>query len=209
MQRMQTSTRQPQPRVVELRRYTLHPGRRDDLVRLFEREFVETQQALGLQVLATFIDPARPDTFVWLRGFASMAERLQGLQAFYGGPVWQRHRDEANATMIDSDDVLLLRPITPWPLIQAASPSGHWHLLVCALREPADDALRAALRGLPGIWLDSEPSENDFPRLPVRSGSWLLGLAPTPPGLPPALQACLYQPAERLALTPTPRSHLR
>jgi len=103
-------------RVVELRRYTLHPGRRDDLIELFEREFVETQEAVGLQVLATFIDPARPDTFVWLRGFAGMAERLQGLQAFYGGPVWQRHRDAANATMIDSDDVLLLRPITPWRL---------------------------------------------------------------------------------------------
>ena len=196
-------------RVVELRRYTLHPGRRDELVRLFEREFIEPQEALGLQVLATFIDSARPDSFVWLRGFASMAERLQGLQAFYGGPVWQRHRDEANATMIDSDDVLLLRPITPWPPIQAASPDGHWHLLVCALREPADDALRATLRSQGGLWLDSEPSENDFPRLPVRSGPWVLGLAPTPPELPSDLRARLARPAERLSLIPTARSRLR
>jgi NIPSNAP len=205
---MQTATPAP-TRVVELRRYTLHPGRRDDLVHLFEREFVETQQAVGLQVLATFVDPARPDTFVWLRGFAGMAERLQGLQAFYGGPVWQTHRDEANATMIDSDDVLLLRPITPWPAATAPSPDGHWHALIGALHEPADDALRATLRGLPGFWLDSEPSENDFPRLPVRSGSWVLGLAPTPPELPAALQAQLSQPAERLSLIPTARSRLR
>jgi hypothetical protein len=27
--------------IVELRQYTLHPGRRDDLVALFEAEFVE------------------------------------------------------------------------------------------------------------------------------------------------------------------------
>jgi len=204
-----TAPSQAATRVVELRRYTLHPGRRDDLVQLFEREFVETQQALGLQVLATFIDPARPDSFVWLRGFAGMAERLRGLQAFYGGPVWQRHRDEANATMIDSDDVLLLRPITPWPAAPAAAPDGRWHLLVCALREPADEDLRTTLRGRPGIWLDSEPSDNDFPRLPVRSGSWVLALAPTPPEPPPPLQARLSQPAERLSLIPTARSPLR
>ena len=28
--------------IVELRRYTLHPGRRDTLIELFDREFVET-----------------------------------------------------------------------------------------------------------------------------------------------------------------------
>ena len=39
--------------------------------------------------------------------------RAQGLAAFYGGPVWQAHRDAANATMVDSDDVFLLRPA--WP----------------------------------------------------------------------------------------------
>ena len=31
--------------VLELRQYTLHPGRRDELVALFEREFVEPQEA--------------------------------------------------------------------------------------------------------------------------------------------------------------------
>ena len=38
------------------------------------------------------------------------------LAAFYDGPVWRAHRDEANATMIDSDDVLLLRPWQPFDL---------------------------------------------------------------------------------------------
>src|SRR5439155_5864394 len=36
--------------------------------------------------------------------------RARQLQEFYGGPVWKDHRDAANATMIDSDNVLLLRP---------------------------------------------------------------------------------------------------
>jgi hypothetical protein len=43
-------------------------------------------------------------------GGANPARRAEALAAFYSGPVWQEHHDAANATMIDSDDVLLLRP---------------------------------------------------------------------------------------------------
>jgi hypothetical protein len=97
--------------IVELRQYTLHPGRRDDLIELFDREFVETQEAAGLAVLGQFRDLRDPDRFVWLRGFTDMPSRAAALSRFYGGPVWAAHRDAANATMIDSDDVLLLRPL--------------------------------------------------------------------------------------------------
>lgn len=97
--------------VLELRQYTLHPGRRDELIELFDREFVETQEAVGAQVLGQFRDRDDADRFVWLRGFADMAVRGRALPAFYGGPVWKAHSAAANATMIDSDDVLLLRPV--------------------------------------------------------------------------------------------------
>jgi hypothetical protein len=33
--------------VAELRQYTLHGGRRDELIALFDREFVESQEAAG------------------------------------------------------------------------------------------------------------------------------------------------------------------
>src|SRR5512147_1701946 len=99
--------------IVELRQYTLHPGMRDDLIELFDREFVETQEAVGIQVIGQFYDLDDPDHFIWLRGFNDMEAREQSLKAFYGGPVWQAHRDTANATMIDSDNVLLLRLAHP------------------------------------------------------------------------------------------------
>lgn len=197
------------PQVIELRRYRLHPGQRETLITLFEREFIDSQQAVGLQVLGIFREPAQPDHFVWLRGFAGMAERRVGLQAFYGGPVWQTHRDAANATMVDSDDVLLLRPLSPWPAAPGPSPDGHWHMRVVPLVAPLDDAQRDLLRQQPGLWLDSEPAENDFPRLPVRSGLWLLALDTKPPVLPAALQAGVAGARERLCLTPTDRSPLR
>jgi quinol monooxygenase YgiN len=105
--------------VVELRQYTLVPGQRETLITLFEREFIETQEATGMTVIGQFRDLNNPDRFVWLRGFTDMESRARQLQEFYGGPVWKAHREAANATMIDSDNVLLLRP---------ASPTSEFHL---------------------------------------------------------------------------------
>src|SRR5438132_9006182 len=99
--------------VVELRQYALHPGKRDVLIDLFDREFVETQEALGVKIIGQFRDLDHPDRFVWLRGFGDMTSRAKALTDFYGGPIWKAHREAANATMIDSDNVLLLRPARP------------------------------------------------------------------------------------------------
>lgn len=107
---MKTQTYSP---IVELRQYTLHPGKRDTLIDLFDREFVETQEAVGIQVIGQFRNLDDTDQFVWLRGFNDMSAREQSLNAFYSGPVWKAHRDAANATMIDSDNVLLLHPAHP------------------------------------------------------------------------------------------------
>jgi hypothetical protein len=101
------------PAVIELRRYALHPGEHDTLIELFDREFVETQEAVGMQIVGQFRDLDVPDSFVWLRGFAGVAERKVALEAFDGGPVWKQHAQAANATMISSGNVLLLRPVSP------------------------------------------------------------------------------------------------
>ena len=63
--------------IVELRMYTLHPGRRDELIELFDREFVETQEAVGIQVIGQFYDLDDPNRFVWLRGFNDMSARCR------------------------------------------------------------------------------------------------------------------------------------
>jgi len=179
----------PLSRVLELRRYTLHPGRRDTLVALFERHFVEPQEALGMAVPGTFRDLDAPDHFVWLRGFADMAARGDALPAFYRGPVWQAWREEANATMVDSDDVHLLRPLgpadgfgalPPRAAVDAAPPAGEVLLTatVCPLLAPPDEALAAAFeRHVRPAWSDAdatllaafatEPAANNFPALPV------------------------------------------
>ena len=45
-----TSERQ----LVELRQYALVPGRREALIDLFDREFVETQEGVGIEVIGQF-----------------------------------------------------------------------------------------------------------------------------------------------------------
>lgn len=213
------------PTVIELRRYLMRPGRRDDLVALFEREFIETQEAVGLQVLGIFTEPTEPNRFTWLRGFADMATRAAGLQAFYGGPVWQAHREVANATMADSDDVLLLRPSPGLPALAAAARHAAprpWRAVVLPLVEPADAALRhfVATKWLPALEragaesvavFETEPAENNFPRLPVRNDGSVLVVAAAWPSAQPvpglaALAPWLRDAPLVLELSPTARS---
>jgi hypothetical protein len=66
-----------------------------------------------MQVPAHFRDLDNADRFVWLRSFADMPARQAALNGFYFGPIWQSHREAANATMVDSDNVLLLKPVRP------------------------------------------------------------------------------------------------
>lgn len=177
--------------VVELRRYLLHPGARETLIDLFDGELVEPQEEVGMRVIAQFRDLDRPDVFTWLRGFPDLATRTASLRAFYEGPVWARHRDAANATMIDSDDVRMLRPIhagaglpltTERPARNAtAIPPGLIVASLYTLAEPAAGGFsalfertavpRLAARGaMPLALLETEPGPNGFPRLPVREG---------------------------------------
>jgi hypothetical protein len=167
--------------VVELRRYTLHPGRRDELIELFERELVHTQVDAGIDVIGQFRDLDHPDTFTWLRGFPDMEARRRSLAEFYGGPVWARHRDAANATMVDSDDVLLLTNVES-PNRSELEPDLErttrrfdivtFHL-AGALNLTELAALSGSLKDLNGWTLEllarTLPVVNTFPALPVRA----------------------------------------
>src|ERR1700716_545124 len=83
--------------IVELRQYTLRPGKRDVLIDLFDREFVETQETVGMKIIGQFRDHDNPDRFVWVRGLPDMRSRAQALQDFCDRPVWKAHRESANA----------------------------------------------------------------------------------------------------------------
>jgi NIPSNAP len=187
--------------IVELRMYALHEGRRDELIELFDREFVETQEAVGIQVIGQFYDLDEPNRFVWLRGFNDMSAREKSLNAFYSGPVWKEHRDAANATMIDSDNVLLLRLVHPTsgfslqnghrpPLGSRAKQDGFMTATIYYFNQPVDsdlinyfentiDPVLMETDALLLAYFVTEDSPNTYPRLPVREGEhvfvWFAG----------------------------------
>jgi NIPSNAP len=184
------------PPVVELRQYLLHRGRRDELIALFDREFVETQEAVGIRVLGQFRDVDRVNHFVWLRGFADHDTRREALTSFYGGAVWRQHAAAANGTMIDSGDVHQLRPASEPEQLRVrktgdrdlAGNRGSL-LIVVAHRRSGDSAehdrlVRAHLAprleaaGLRTIGvLTTDPADNAFPALPVRPSDVLVWIA--------------------------------
>jgi quinol monooxygenase YgiN len=178
--------------VVELRQYTLHPGERDVLIDLFERNFVESQEAEGMSIIGTFRDLDNPDRFVWLRGFPDMVSRAAALNGFYQGAVWKAHRAVANATMIDSGNVLLLRAARPgagFQRMNGAPPPREATGVGRGLIEASIVYLRPSAAGdfvdffekeLEPQWrsaggsvvakLVTDHSANTFPALPVREG---------------------------------------
>lgn len=173
--------------VLELRQYKIVPGRRDEMIDVFERWFIESQEAEGARLVGQFRDLDDPNRFTWIRSFPDMARREAALNAFYFGPVWQAHRDEANPLLVDNDNVLLLRPLASelaFAEPHGPAPNGQRSagLVVATIlylwKDPSEGfgrlfaeriAPALAAAGLPmlGAYVP-ETSENTFPRLPVR-----------------------------------------
>jgi NIPSNAP len=218
--------------VVELRQYTLHPGRREPFIDLFDRTFADPLDATGMTVIGQFRDLDRSDRFVWLRGFQDMPSRAKELASFYDSDLWHAYRNEANASIDDSDNVLLLEPASPTfrfksipPRVgteDAPSPAG---LVVATLYYAKADRLSAFATIFDrSLRLRAEASgahtlaeyltstqENNFPRLPVRVGEhvfvWVANF--TGPEAYATYQARLAVDKEWTAtLWPTAREHL-
>jgi NIPSNAP len=187
----------PEITVIELRQYTLRGGRREELINLFEREFIQSQETIGARVLGIFRDLDDPDRFVWMRGFQDMPQRRAALQAFYTGPVWRANSRAANATMLDSANVLLLRALPKSAGLlapQRPTPTGIVRISIHSLAEVPSQAftdffestMRPMITEAGGTVLAeliSEMQPNDFPALPVREHEsvflWLTRFADT------------------------------
>jgi hypothetical protein len=135
--------------------------------------------------------------------------------------------------MLDSEDVLLLRPVEGAELRPAAGPGGVLTAEVLLLRRLVDAGFLSEYAAAvePGLeqagsrrlaLLETEPAPNTFPRLPVREGEFaVVRLARCrDEATPAAVRERLGRAGDRLAqhlaaapqllrLEPTPRSRLR
>jgi len=93
--------------IVEVRRYRIKPGKRDEFIRFFETRSVPALLDHGMKVMGPLIDVENPNAFVFLRGFPSLEAREQMKDAFYGGKLWKDELEAIAMPMIESYDVVL------------------------------------------------------------------------------------------------------
>ena len=173
------------PALFELRNYSTRPGRRDALVDLFERHFLDAYEAAGARVVGTFMNQRDPDRWVWIRAFADNRARGEALDGFYRSPEWLARRAAANDTIADISDALLLRlRFGEFASLRAPDgDSGQPASVVECLRWFPREGQAARLAGrvladlvpllvrsgaIPAALLESVELPNYYPRLPLR-----------------------------------------
>ena len=186
--------------VIEFRRYTIREGERQHFAQYFESYFPEAFEQLGAIALGHFFERKNPTTFTWLRAFHSMDDRAKINALFYYGPLWREHARTMNDLMLNSDNVLLLRPLTPERAVRVlpavdpvTEPDGAHGVVVAELfavkpnvvdqfasaAEPTFASYRNAGMREAGVLVTLD-APNNFPQLPIRTdGPYLVWLGIT------------------------------
>ncbi|PYK17954.1 MAG: hypothetical protein DME55_08225 [Verrucomicrobia bacterium] len=182
--------------VIEFRRYTIKEGERERFAEYFDY-FPEAFQQMGAIVFGQFFERKNPVGFTWMRGFKNTDARAIINSGFYYGPLWREHASTMNSLMVDSDNVLLLRPLTTAsgvPVFPAVDPikerkgaQGVVIAQIFAVKPNSVDAFarqaeetfasyRAAGAREAGVLVTLDVP-NNFPQLPVRmDGPYLVWL---------------------------------
>jgi len=162
--------------VLEVRNYLLKPNLADAFSDFFHTKFVEPMQKLGGYTLGEFKIENSNDRFVWLRGFKDMNTRVKFLNDFYcESSVWKENGNAANAMMINSDNVYLLKPLYKSSNLKTNKGITVIDFYIC--NSTLEQVIKLFgeeyipfLNSINSIdisfWI-SEMKENDFPRLPV------------------------------------------
>ena len=183
--------------VIELRRYTVKNGARTKFAQYFESFFPEAIEQTGAIVAGTFFERNHSNGFTWIRGFHNMEDRAIDDAEFYYGPVWKEHRKTMNDLLMDSDNVLQLRPLSTErgvaifppvdPLAVTDGVRGIVVALICPIKANDLDAFAQQaessfanyrMTGAREVGLlVTVDAANNFPQLPVRTdGPYLVWL---------------------------------
>jgi hypothetical protein len=186
---------------IEFRRYIIKPGEREHFAQYFESYFPEAFQQLGAIAAGSFLERKNQSGFTWIRGFHTIDNRAVANAEFYYGSVWKEHKKTLNDLMIDSDNVMLLRPLNPErgvPILPAVDPvtepNGAQGIVVAQIfavnansveafakeAETAFASYRAAGAREAGVLVTLDVI-NNFPQLPIRTdGPYLVWLGILP-----------------------------
>ena len=182
---------------IEFRRYTIKEGGREHFAQYFESYFPEAFQQLGAIAAGSFYERKNQSGFTWIRGFHTIEARAVTNAAFYYGPLWKEHKKTLNDLIIDSDNVMLLRPLSPErgvtilpavdPVTEANGAQGIVVAEIFAVKANSVEAFakeaeatfaryRVAGAREAGVLVTLDVT-NNFPQLPIRTdGPYLVWL---------------------------------
>jgi hypothetical protein len=174
---------------IEFRRYTIKKGEREHFAQYFESYFPEAFEQLGAIAAGSFFERGNQTGFTWIRGFHTIEARAVVNATFYYGPLWKEHKKTLNDLMTDSDNVMLLCPLSPErgvPVLPAVDPvtevNGAQGIVVAQIfaikansveafakqAETTFTSYRAAGAREAGILVTLDVT-NNFPQLPIRN----------------------------------------
>ena len=182
---------------IEFRRYVTTEGERDHFAAYFESFFPEAFEQLGAIAFGSFYERGTTIHFTWIRGFHTVFDRPVVNGAFYYGPLWREHKAAVNAILPDSDNVMLLKPLTPErgvmvlpavdPVTETQGAQGIVVAEIFSVKKGSEEAFaqkaetvfaryRAAGVREAGVLVTLDVP-NNFPQLPIRNdGPFLVWL---------------------------------
>lgn len=98
--------------ILEIRTYRLHPGERDEFVRVMESEGLPLLRQAGITVVAcggSLVDEDGEETAHLIRAFGSHAEREAQESAFYSSAAWREGPREAIVSRIATMHTVVLQ----------------------------------------------------------------------------------------------------
>ena len=93
--------------IIELRHYTLKPGRREEFISFFERTNRPALRDAGMMVFGPLRDLENENVVHWMRAFPSLLERDRIKSDFYEGPIWHNQIEPIAMAMIERYEATL------------------------------------------------------------------------------------------------------
>jgi ketosteroid isomerase-like protein len=149
----------PPGAVMDLRTYALVPGGRQAFDRILCEEALPMLRREGIHVVGHGPSLADTDHYFLARAFASLAEREERLNAFYGSDEWRQNYEDTVMQLIESYHTVVI-PLGPSiaEALDVDAPQAEM-AAVAALHRLNDEYMRAFVES-DNVWYDEHLSDD-------------------------------------------------
>ena len=95
--------------LIELREYTVRPGKRDEWVKMMEEEIIPFQVSCGMVITGSWRGETDESVYVWMRRFESEEERVALYAKVYQSDWWKNEMSPRVPEHIDRSAIVVTR----------------------------------------------------------------------------------------------------